>query len=77
MTTYDYFMAGYQGMESLRPHYGSSNNGMAFTCGEWCRKNHITAMEIKASRGYKWIVNRRYILDFKTSDTDPKVSLNC
>lgn len=69
-----YFQAGYDGRSSERPPYGSSVTGMAFSCGVWCRANGITPHEIKPSRGYKWIINRTFVLDFKNDDYNPQVS---
>ena len=74
MTNTEYAVAGYNGMESMRPHYASSPNGYAFQCGVWCRKMGITFFEVKPSRGYTWIVNRTYKLDFKNDDHNPVVS---
>ena len=74
MTTQDYAQAGYSGMESMRPPYASSSIGQAFECGVWCKKNGITLHEVKAGRGYSWIVNRVYKLNFKNDDHNPEVT---
>jgi hypothetical protein len=78
MTFHDYFIAGYNLAESHRPPYSSSPIGMAFMCGEWCRQNNITPHEIKASRGYTWIINRTYKLNFnpggKWAPNNPSVT---
>lgn len=72
-TIYDYFMAGYNLRMSERPPYDSSAVGMAFSCGVWCRHNNVVAQEIKASRGYTYIVNRIYRLNFKNNSLVPTV----
>ena len=43
-----------------RPAYDSSPDGMAFSVGLWARENGVTVQEVKASRGYTYILNRRY-----------------
>ncbi|MFA5152259.1 MAG: hypothetical protein WC554_06870 [Clostridia bacterium] len=73
MTLNDYFQAGYHGMTSHEPPYPSSPVHMAYCCGVWCKEHNIVAYEIKASRGYTWIVNRTYKLSFKNSSTHPCV----
>jgi len=69
-----YFEAGYNMKFSENPPYASSPVGMAFAAGVYCARHFIPMGEIKAGRGYKMIVNRRYILDFKDSDINPTVS---
>lgn len=64
MTTQDYAIAGYNGMTSERPPYDSSIIGMAFRCGEICREHNLYPHEIKASRGYSFVVNRTYKIRF-------------
>ena len=66
--------AGYNGATSQEPPYASSPNGMAFQCGVWARKSGIDILEIKQGRGYTWIINRQYKLNFKDDDYSPKVS---
>jgi len=75
MTTHDYAEAGYNAIESMRPPYPSSPFGMAFECGVWCKAHGITFQAIKQSRGYSWILNYRYKLNFKNSDHTPEVTL--
>ena len=70
----DYFNAGYDLRFSESPPYPSSPVSMAFNAGVYCRRHGIPAGEIKAGRGYKMIINRKYILDFKESDINPKAS---
>jgi len=45
---------------SERPPYDSSPNGMAFAVGLWARERGITVYEVKASRGYTYILNRQH-----------------
>jgi len=74
MNTFDCFMAGYHGRTSEEPPYASSINGMAYQAGKWCREYKVVAQEIKPSRGYKMIVNRTYVLDFKRDSYSPDVT---
>ena len=74
MTINDYAQAGYNGMESMRPPHPSSPFGMAFECGVWCKAHHVTPYLVHESRGYTWIVNKTYKLNFKNSDTNPTVT---
>ena len=70
----EYAIRGYQGMESERPAYESSSVGMAFQCGVWCRDNKIPLGSVKASRGYTWIVNGFYKLNYKNNFINPEVT---
>ncbi len=69
-----YFEAGWNLRFSENPPYASSPVGMAFASGVWARRHSLPCGEIKAGRGYKMIVNREYILDYKDSDINPKVT---
>lgn len=69
-----YFEAGWNLNFSENPPYASSPIGLAFAAGVWARKHSLPCGEIKSSRGYKMIVNRDYILDFKDSDCNPNVT---
>ena len=64
MTILDYALAGYDGRKSECPPYDSSTVGMAFRVGEWCKSHGIPVQEIKASRGYSWIINRSVKVKF-------------
>ena len=75
MTTLrDYAEAGYNGRESMRPSYPSSSDGMAFECGAWCKKHGVTLHEVKSGRGYTWIINQGYKLNFKKDSRNPEVT---
>jgi hypothetical protein len=49
------------------PYLTSSSNDMAHRIGLWCRKHNTYPYELKASRGYTWILNRNIKLSFKPS----------
>jgi hypothetical protein len=74
MNIHDYFLAGYHGRTSEEPPYPSSPVYMAYQAGKWCREHGITALEIKAGRGYKMLVNRTLVLDYKKNDQNPVVT---
>ena len=57
-----------------RPPYDSSPMGMAFSVGLWCREKGLFPSEVKASRGYSWILNRQYKLNFKDEMANPAVT---
>lgn len=67
MTINDYAQAGYDGRVSECPPYDSSTFGMAFHVGAWCKTKGIRVYEIKASRGYTWVVNRTIKVKFTFS----------
>ena len=52
---------------ACRPVYDSSPNGMAFRVGLWAREHGVVVSEVKAGRGYIYILNRTYKLNFKGS----------
>lgn len=52
----------------------SSDCDYAHKVGLFCRKKSINPLELKKSRGYTWILNRDFKLNFKDSDTDPVVT---
>lgn len=56
-----------------RPAYDSSPNGMAFQVGLWAREHDMPVCEVKASRGYTYLLNRAYKLNFKGGNT-PQVN---
>jgi hypothetical protein len=48
-----------------RPAYESSTMGMAFSVGLLARERGIIVMEIKQGRGYTFILNRQFRINFK------------
>jgi len=57
-----------------RPPYASSPNWMVFHVGLWAREHNVVVEEVKHGRGYNYTLNRKYRLNFSTTDT-PVVSL--
>ena len=60
-------LAAYDGRMSEQPAYDSSPAGMAFSAGLWARAKGILPEEVRAGRGYKMILNRDWVLDFKNT----------
>lgn len=59
------------------PFLSSSPNDMAHQAGLWARRHNLLALEIKKLRGYKLLLNRRYVLDFKRDSQNPDLVEEC
>lgn len=57
------------------PPHPSSPNAMAFSVGLWARAHNVRVYEVHQSRGYQWVLNGQFRLDFKDSNTEPAVKL--
>lgn len=51
-----------------RPAYDSSPEGMAFAVGLWAREHGVAVHEVAQGRGYTFLLNRTYKINFRGSE---------
>lgn len=58
------------------PYIASSANDQAHHVGLWARRNDVLVVEVKSCRGHKWLLNRKFVLDFKNDNYEPSVEID-